>query len=244
MRTQSPSLSQPGTAPICVLGMHRSGTSCLAGSLQQAGLHLGKHHTWNRYNQKGNRENQDIVDFHDQLLADNNAAWNQPPRRLKITPAHIEGARAIAGSFPLNMCWGFKDPRTLLAVDVWKQVVPAIRFVGIFRHPLAVTASLQRRSAGELPDKVALELWYQYNKRLYREYRSKPFPILCFDWQEEKFHAEFNQLAPHLGLQALSPDQRFYTSELRNFDSRETAALPWKVKRLYSRLQSVCVSNT
>ena len=53
---------------ICVLGMHRSGTSCLVGSLQKAGLHLGKHHTWNRYNRKGNRENQDIVDLNRAVL--------------------------------------------------------------------------------------------------------------------------------------------------------------------------------
>ena len=32
---------------VCILGMHRSGTSCLTGSLQQAGLFLGDCHTWN-----------------------------------------------------------------------------------------------------------------------------------------------------------------------------------------------------
>ena len=38
---------------IAVLGMHRSGTSYLAGSLQEAGLILGDCHTWNKHNEKG-----------------------------------------------------------------------------------------------------------------------------------------------------------------------------------------------
>ena len=62
--------SQPRRV-IAILGMHRSGTSCLTGSLQEAGLELGEHHTWNPYNRKGNRENQDFVDLHDAILAAN-----------------------------------------------------------------------------------------------------------------------------------------------------------------------------
>jgi len=224
---------------VCVLGMHRSGTSCLTGSLQQAGLNLGKHHTWNRFNQKGNRENQDIVDFHDQLLADNGASWDHPPRRLSISPEHIEQARAIADAFPEGVQWGFKDPRALLALEVWKQVIPGLRFVGIFRHPLAVAASLNRRSAGGMPDKAAFELWHHYNKRLLNQFKEGPFPLLCFDWEEEYFHQRLNRVLADLGLQELGPDQRFYTSELHNFDSRETDALPWKVRRLYRKLQAL-----
>ena len=53
---------------LAVLGMHRSGTSALIGSLQAAGLHLGKHNTWNAHNLKGNRENNDIVQLHEELL--------------------------------------------------------------------------------------------------------------------------------------------------------------------------------
>ena len=40
---------------VFVLGMHRSGTSWFTGALQQAGLHLGMHHTWNAHNRKGNK---------------------------------------------------------------------------------------------------------------------------------------------------------------------------------------------
>jgi hypothetical protein len=223
---------------VCVLGMHRSGTSCLTGSLQAAGLNLGKHHTWNRFNQKGNRENQDIVDFHDQLLADNMASWDQPPRRLRVDSEHFEQARNIAHAFTPPQRWGFKDPRALLALEVWKEVIPNLQFIGIFRHPLAVAASLDRRSAGGMPRKTALELWYQYNQRLLREYQHSPFPLLCFDWEEQVFHQRLDQVLMDLGLQPLAPEQRFFTADLRNFDSLETSALPWKIRRLYRKLQA------
>ena len=65
---------------LCVLGMHRSGTSCLTGSLQQGGLFLGKHHTWNEYNRKGNRENQDVVNLHEAIFKANGLDWKHPLR--------------------------------------------------------------------------------------------------------------------------------------------------------------------
>ena len=58
--------------------MHRSGTSCLTGSLEAAGLYLGNIQTWNPFNLKGNRENQEIVDLHDLILADNGGSWDSP----------------------------------------------------------------------------------------------------------------------------------------------------------------------
>ncbi len=65
---------------LCILGMHRSGTSCLTGSLQQGGLFLGKHHEWNEYNRKGNRENQDVVNLNESIFKANGLNWKEPLR--------------------------------------------------------------------------------------------------------------------------------------------------------------------
>ena len=46
---------------IAILGMHRSGTSCLTGCLQQMGLNLGKVSDFNEYNLKGNKEDDKII---------------------------------------------------------------------------------------------------------------------------------------------------------------------------------------
>ncbi len=51
-----PSLSTHKT--VLILSMHRSGTSCLAGSLQQGGMYLGDVYEHSPHNIKGNRGNQ------------------------------------------------------------------------------------------------------------------------------------------------------------------------------------------
>ena len=43
-------------AAVVILGMHRSGTSCLTGSLQDKGLYLGQVSQRGTFNKKGNRE--------------------------------------------------------------------------------------------------------------------------------------------------------------------------------------------
>jgi hypothetical protein len=227
---------------ICVLGMHRSGTSCLTGSLQASGLYLGRHHTWNRYNQKGNRENQDFVDFHDQLLADCGGSWDAPPRKVVPTATQLAHARALVDGFRGHDPWGFKDPRALLALPVWHEVLPEAHYIGIFRHPLAVRDSLRRRDQ-RMSEATCIELWYRYNRELYREYRRRPFPLLCFDWDEATFHRRLNAVLRQLGLRPLGEDERFYTPELHNVSVKETRGLPWRVRRLYRKLQGACVEG-
>ena len=102
---------------IAVVGMHRSGTSCLTGSLQQIGLELGQVHTWNRYNRRGNREQQDIVDLNDEVMAANGGAWDQPPAQCHWTSEQRAKARELVSALGDGPVVGFKDPRTLVTLD-------------------------------------------------------------------------------------------------------------------------------
>ena len=58
--------------------MHRSGTSWLAGSLQEKGLELGEVSTREQHNVKGNRESAVLMAIHDGVLADNDGSWKKP----------------------------------------------------------------------------------------------------------------------------------------------------------------------
>lgn len=69
--------------------MHRSGTSCLAGSLQHNGLYLGDVHTWNPYNVKGNRENEKIINLNDDVMKFSGGSWDNPPTEIKWLNDHI-----------------------------------------------------------------------------------------------------------------------------------------------------------
>jgi len=227
---------------ICVLGMHRSGTSCVTGSLQQAGLYLGNCHTWNPHNKKGNRENQDFVDLNDEVLAANDGAWDSPPRKPVWTRGQMDRARALLEENFKGATLGFKDPRTLLVVEGWKKVFPEIEFVGVVRHPHAVAQSLQKRS--DMPPEKSLALWYAYNRVLLKEYRRKAFPILCFDEDEAIFHQKLDRVVVDLGLSGGTGEQRFYDELLRTSNSNQRymeQPLPWKIRRLYNRILKRCV---
>jgi len=219
--------------------MHRSGTSCLTGSLQEAGLTLGQCHTWNPFNLKGNRENQDFVDLHNAILLENGGSWEKPPKVVKWSGQHRERARELLANFEDAAVVGFKDPRTLLLLEGWKELTNTLEFVGIFRHPDAVADSLKRRS--NMDRKQAISLWYTYNRYLYKEYKNHPFPILCFDDRQEVFEAKLNGIIEQIGLDRPSNSLQFYDSELKNSSDNPTAGLPWRVRRLYGQLRKASI---
>ncbi|MEE4659569.1 MAG: sulfotransferase [Halieaceae bacterium] len=225
---------------VCILGMHRSGTSCLTGSLEQAGLVLGDVHTWNPYNQRGNRESQAIVDFHDALLAANGGSWDQPPKKLRFCAKDVSRARALIEHSAGDGPWGFKDPRSLLALPVWQAAAPGVRFIGIFRHPLAVAESMRYRAGGKIPIQQGVALWHHYNRLLYRAWKQQRFPILCFDWEEAVFKQKVRDIQHELGLQSGADGEPFYSSDLKHFDTSRWSGVAWRSRRLYRKLEAAC----
>jgi hypothetical protein len=115
---------------ICILGMHASGTSCLAGSLEEAGLWLGEVNTVSDNNAKGNRESKRIYELHDAILIGSGGSWARPPAIVRWSDAHRAERDAIIRSFADVPVWGFKDPRTLLVLDLWREALPDLRFRG------------------------------------------------------------------------------------------------------------------
>lgn len=62
---------------ILLLGMHRSGTSALAGTLHQLGIYLGSDLMKpGQYNKKGYFENNLIFRFNEQLLHKVGSSWD------------------------------------------------------------------------------------------------------------------------------------------------------------------------
>jgi len=224
---------------ICVLGMHRSGTSFLIGSLQKSGVFLGSHFDWNPHNQRGNRENPEVFSLHEDLLASNGGSWDDPPEVVTWSSDHLDRARALLSKYTCEGLWGFKDPRTLLTLSGWKRVANDIRFVGIFRNPIAVAHSLRLRSG--MPLERAMKLWNHYNQLLLDEYDRQPFPVICFDWQEDMLHENINAIVTTLGLQVVGRDNRFFASDLRHCRDSAENHLPEESVAIYRRLQSIAL---
>ncbi|MEE4172989.1 MAG: hypothetical protein V2I57_01900 [Xanthomonadales bacterium] len=177
----SPAPENPG---LLVLGMHRSGTSCLAGMLECAGFAVGDVDEWNPYNLKGNRENLAASAINEALLRANGGDWNVPPEHVVTAPQHQADIRRLTDELAASgKPWLLKDPRTLLVLDAWTGTIPGLGKLGIFRHPLPVAKSLQRRDDTSIEAGVAL--WCAYNERLLAALDAASFPLLLFNGEPE-----------------------------------------------------------
>jgi hypothetical protein len=204
--------------------MHRSGTSCLAGCLEERGLDLGDVVNAAPHNRKGNKENLEIRQINDDVLALSGGAWDSPPKRLKWD-ANLRRRRNahIDARFAKGDDWGFKDPRTLLTLPFWLEANVEMRFVGTFRHPAAVATSLLGRP-GLVPARSPYALWTEYNRRLLDHVNAHATPLINFDWPAPRYHAAVIDLADSLGLTSSSPTSFFdATLRVRSATSTGTA---------------------
>ncbi len=199
-----------------MVGMHRSGTSCLAGSLQQKGLFLGEVHEWNQHNLKGNRENDRIAALDDSILNHSQGSWYEPPGKLSWTRKHEKERNSIIESFESAgiPVWGFKEPRALLTMPFWQAALPKLEYVGTFRHPYLVAQSLERRDS--MPTDYAVNLWKIYNQKMLSIYEQKPFPVISFDISSDEYIEGVNKIADAIALPEAANQEVFLDTELKN----------------------------
>ena len=154
---------------VCIVGMHRSGTSLIAHLLQQSGLFLGSEDTLlgsNVGNQNGHFEHLGFIELHDAILKHLGGSWEFPPELRPgwedadfLEPLRCR-ARDLVRSFAGKGPWGWKDPRTTLLLPFWRSLIPNLRFVICVRSPLAVANSLHARNA--MPLMRGAFLWDRY----------------------------------------------------------------------------------
>ncbi len=190
---------------VIVLGMHRSGTSLLLGSLEAGGLYLGDVNHQAPFNKKGNKENEAIRELNDALLTKAGASWRDPPSG-QVKWDHKSERQGKALIFPYLEAarpWGFKDPRTMWTVEGWLRLVPGARPIAIFRHPSLVIRSLAARHGSLTVERDdGLRLWCAYNTELVLLHEKLRFPVL--HWRPEAFHrtivAPLTAFARSIGL--------------------------------------------
>jgi hypothetical protein len=221
--------------------MHRSGTSCLTGLLEDAGVYLGNVSKQNPYNKKGNQENPAIMRLHDEVLASNGGSWDHPPAKPVIWNEVQQAAlTAILDEYKGHACWAFKDPRTMLTLPGWLQQLPSLRFVGTFRHPAAVAQSLHRR--GQMPPEEGFGLWLHYNRLLLDYQREFGFEVLCFDLNPNDYLAAAVRAFDRLGLDTASAPLGFYDEELRSGSADpQFRNPPPEVTAVYARLRELAL---
>jgi len=163
---------ETNTAPggVVVLGMHRSGTSAVAGLLAKAGFFTG--HSSELLapaedNPTGFFERLDVNALNDKLLEELGRSWDNPPARQLVherAPAWRPKVHKLldrllreAGRRPLML----KDPRVSVLLEAWLPVLSGrFALVLVDRNPLEVAMSVRKRDGRPLY--VALALWQLY----------------------------------------------------------------------------------
>ncbi len=168
-------------SPVIVAGMHRSGTSLVASILAASGVDMGERLlAADRNNRRGYFEDVDVLGLQRQMLHEATVpddgghrdwGWTeseQLDRGRFAAFAPRARALAVAKSEGPAGFWGWKEPRTTLALDFWDALLDDARYVLVYRFPWEVADSMQRLGAEVFlrrPD-YAWRIWTFYNRHL------------------------------------------------------------------------------
>lgn len=177
---------------LVIAGFHRSGTSATAQILHRAGLFLGyellEALPSNPY---GHFEDREVVELHQDLLADNGLTWlvDRPLLPVVGDERWAKMRQLVERRDAEHALWGFKDPRMCMFMMPWKYLMPDMKVLLVYRHFSECTYSLGRRHSSDLflnrgnryvhrrffeePD-LALRMWLAHNEALVTFARTYP----------------------------------------------------------------------
>lgn len=160
--------------PLCIAGMHRSGTSMIASLLYACGLDLGPKKDLlpaAPNNPEGFWESRLFLRLNDAILGEQGGSWDHPPHPVfagwenapNLQPLYRK-AGELMRRFEDREPWGWKDPRNSLTLPFWRKMLPELKILICVRNPLAVAKSLWLRNG--ISHAASFDLWVTYNRRL------------------------------------------------------------------------------
>jgi GT2 family glycosyltransferase len=240
-----------GREPVrcAIAGMHRSGTSMVAGVLSALGMYLGDPADFfdgSLDNPDGYWEDARFVALNERLLEALGASWDCPHAldAERWQEAALSGlrdeARGLLEEFPGEPCWGWKDPRTSLTLPFWRALAPGLRTVVCLREPLDVARSLKRRAM--LSVRFSLGLWRAYNEAILLATDPDSRLITCYERILSDPERELRRIATYMSLPA---DEEALTAACVGIHSwrsstgaaaRSAPNVPGDVAALYQRM--------
>lgn len=191
---------------LVVLGMHRSGTSCVTGNFHSMGAYfsLDKNAMPKTLdNPKGYFERMDALDLNDSALSKSCATWWKVSKLDLSSISTIdlvnikEKYQLILKELNEEAFWIVKDPRLCLVFPLLEDLFDNPIFIHVYRNPIEVALSLNRRD--RFPMSFGLALWEFYNKKAL--FHSKGMP---------KVQISYNDLLDNSGNISLGLKKHFY----------------------------------
>jgi hypothetical protein len=154
---------------VPIVGMHRSGTSCVTGILQQNGLHLSDDLAEpNPFNPEGFWESREVIRINEMALSRFNYQYEDPEGIVSRFPLPIlRRAERYLLHLADRPVVGWKDPRTTITWPAWHELLykaPHL-VVACFRNPQSTANSFVASEARDsrVSYETALECWRKYN---------------------------------------------------------------------------------
>jgi uncharacterized coiled-coil protein SlyX len=201
--------TQPQPKVVCVLGMHRSGTSLLTGALRLLGVHLGSDENLlasdEEANRKGFWENRLIVDLNDAVLSRLGGDWHNLPdfppdwfSSPEFADLRREARAVISQEFGSAPIWGWKDPRACLTLPFWRRLLSPMSYLVCLRNPVDVAGSLARIHA--LPAWKSGKLWVEHVRAALEHTASEPRLILFYEDFIDDWRSSVARISGFLGI--------------------------------------------
>jgi hypothetical protein len=220
---------------IFIIGMHRSGTSCLAKCLAANGLSFTLDQLKSTIH-PGHLEYGEVNRLNNRILG----GWKRPNLHHGVFKRYyfrrsVEKfvRRCHRGSHPV----GIKDPRLALTFEYWAHAVDSCKIVAVYRRPLEVVQSFEKREPGykRVGSGDALELWKSTNERVVQLHNDYGFPIANFNLPRESFQKNVEAICRYLDLN-FSTDS-FNNAFRESERHHENPEIPASLKPIYEELE-------
>lgn len=224
------SSTSAGRQAVVVLGMHRSGTSALAGVLARLGCALPEQvMPANEFNPKGFYESIGAYNLNDALLRLEGSAWSDW-RTLALDWLETEvgrrelarGALMLEEEFAAEPLFVLKDPRICRLLPYWTRLFAqtgiAPFYIHTHRSPMEVARSLERREGWPL--EAGLLLWLRHELEAEAGTRGAARAFTSYDQLLADWRAVVAEVQARSGL-VLPEDPVAQAAEIETFLSAD-----------------------
>ena len=242
---------------LCILGMHRSGTSSVSRAFNLLGYYLGEDSDIINAcpeNPKGFWEHFGIVCVQQQILKRLNSDWDAtaPVPIEKLGSAQLSTdvtmlKNVIVSVLGVHQKWMWKDPRTCLLMPLWidllREMNALLKCVFVIRNPLDVACSLLKRNGFTL-DK-GYKMWLINNLCALKSIDGQRVAFVSYEKYLSDWEGETKRVANILDIDWPKDDDciirsmnEFIEPKLQHSKSSLTdlAQVPINVKMLYEHL--------
>jgi len=247
---------------ICILGMHRSGTSTVTRAFNLLGVYIGEDKDLMKPlpdNPEGYWERLDVYYLQERLLSIMKRDWATAApltenwhKSEEVRSCKDELIEIVKVNFSGQPLWLWKDPRTCLLLPLWKDVLSelgiGLKVVFVVRNPIDVARSLEKRN-GFTTDK-GLGIWFNHTINALKGLEGLETVFLSYDNFMDDWETELKKCAD--GLRIPWPDDEaelkvqmanFVRRDLRHsvsgLDELKAMKVPEPIIRLYGLLLDI-----